>query len=97
MRFYNKELLTNLFIILLGIVLAVLPIVIIQDVTLPISVISVSIGCSLIATGISVLLSFIYRERNTKFYEYLSKVGLSDILVDKDMYEYSVTTLQLYK
>lgn len=93
MRFYNRELLTNLFIILLGMVLAILPIVIVQDVTLPISVISISIGCSLIATGISVLLSFIYRERNTKFYEYLSKIGLSDILIDIDMYEYSVKAI----
>ena len=94
MRFYNRELLTNLFIILLGMVLAILPIVIVQDVTLPISVISISIGCSLIATGISVLLSFIYRERNTKFYEYLSKIGLSDILIDIDMYEYSVKAIR---
>lgn len=94
MNFYKKEIFTNCLIILIGLLLATLPVIIIKDITVPVSVISISIGCSLIATGISVLLSFIYRERNTKFYEYLSKIGLSDILVDKDMYEYSVKAIR---
>lgn len=93
MNFYNKELLTNFLVVLIGIFLTLFPILIIKDITVPLSVISISIGCSLIATGISVFLSFLYRERNTKFYKYLSEMGLSDILVDRNMEEYSIKAI----
>ncbi len=69
MNSYRKEILTNCLIILIGLLLAVLPVIIIKDVTVQISVISISIACALIATEISVLLSFAYKERNTKFHE----------------------------
>lgn len=97
MNFYRKEILTNFLIILIGLLLATLPVIIIEDITVPISVISISIGCSLIATGISVLLSFIYKERNTKFHEYLTQIGLSEILFEKDAYDYLLQTIQKAK
>lgn len=97
MNFYRKEILTNCLIILIGLLLAVLPIIIIKDITVPISVISISIGCSLIATGISVLLSFIYKERNTKLHEYLTQIGLSDILLEKDVYDYFLQAIRKAK
>jgi hypothetical protein len=77
--------------------LAALPVIIIKDITVPISVISISIGCSLIATGISVLLSFIYKERNTKFHEYLTQIGLSDILLEKDVHDYFLQAIRKAK
>lgn len=97
MNFYKKEMLTNCLIILIGLLLAVLPVIIIKDVSVPISVISISIGCSLIATGISVLLSFAYKERNTKFHEYLTQIGLSDILLEEDAYDYFIQAMQKAK
>lgn len=97
MNFYKKEILTNFLIIIIGLLLSILPIIIVKDITVPISVISISIGCSLVATGISVLLSFIYKERNTKIHEYLTQIGLSDILLEKDVYYYSLQTMQKAK
>lgn len=97
MNFYKKEIFTNCLIILIGLLLATLPVIIIKDITVPVSVISISIGCSLIATGISVLLSFIYKERNTEFYDYLTQIGLSNVLVGRTSYDYSLHALQKAK
>lgn len=97
MNFYKKEIFTNCLIILIGLLLATLPVFIIKDITVPVSVISISIGCSLIATGISVLLSFIYKERNTEFYDYLTQVGLSNVLVGRTSYDYSLQAIQKAK
>ncbi len=97
MNFYKKEIVTNCLIILIGLLLATLPVIIIKDITVPVSVISVSIGCSLIATGISVLLSFIYKERNTEFYDYLTQIGLSNILIGRSSYDYFLQALQKSK
>lgn len=97
MNFYKKEILTNCLIILIGLLLATLPVIIIKDITVPVSVISISIGCSLIATGISVLLSFVYKERSTEFYDYLTQIGLSNVLVGRTSYDYSLQALRKAK
>lgn len=97
MNFYKKEIFTNCLIILIGLLLATLPVVVIKDITVPVSVISISIGCSLVATGISVLLSFIYKERNTEFYDYLNQIGLSNVLVGGSSYDYSLQALRRAK
>lgn len=97
MNFYKKEIFTNCLIILIGLLLATLPVVVVKDITVPVSVISISIGCSLVATGISVLLSFIYKERNTEFYDYLTQIGLSNVLVGRSSYDYSLQALRKAK
>lgn len=97
MNFYKKEIFTNCLIILIGLLLATLPVIIIKDITVPVSVISISIGCSLIATGISVLLSFVYKERSTEFYDYLTQIGLSNVLVGRTSYDYSLQALRKAK
>lgn len=97
MNFYKKEIFTNCLIILIGLLLAILPVIIIKDITVPASAISISIGCSLIATGISVLLSFIYRERNTEYHNYLTQIGLSKVFDERSSYDYCLQALQKAK
>ncbi len=93
-KFHKKEINTNIYIIFIGLGFIVFPLVCLGNITEPISVILVSIGCSIQATGITVLLSLLYKDSNNRFYEYIETIGLSDIFFEEDVREFFPQRIQ---
>mgnify|MGYP001027369222 CR=1 FL=1 len=86
-KFHKKEINTNIYIVFIGLIFIVLPLICLGNITEPISVIFVGIGCSIFATGLTVLLSLLYNDSNNRFYEYIKTIGLSDIFFAEDIKE----------
>ncbi len=84
-KFHKKEIDTNIFIIIIGLYFIVFPLICVGNITEPISVILVSIGCSIFATGLTVLLSLLYKDSKNRFYEYIETIGLLDIFFAEDV------------
>lgn len=93
-RFYKKEINTNIFIILLGLCFIIVPLIIYGNINAPMSVILVSIGCSIFATGLTVLLSLFYKDSKNRLYECLESVGLMNVLFEEDIYRYLPERIQ---
>lgn len=86
-KLYKKEINTNIFIILLGLCFIIVPLIIYGNINATISVILVSIGCSVFATGLTVLLSLFYKDSKNSLYGCLESIGLMDVLFGEDVYK----------
>lgn len=80
MNIFKREIFANIVIFFMGFLLIAIPVTFLKEITSPMSVVFLSVGCSLIATGIAAFLSFIYRLKENDISEISNAIGLIDIL-----------------
>ena len=80
MNIFKREVFANIVILFIGFLFIAIPIIFLKEITSPMGVVFLSVGCSLIATGIAAFLSFIYRLKEKDISEIANAVGLIDVL-----------------
>lgn len=80
MNIFKREIFANIIIFFIGFLLIAIPITLLKEITSPMSVVFLSVGCSLIATGIASFLSFLYKLKENDISEISNAIGLIDIL-----------------
>lgn len=95
MNFYRREIIIDGIILLLGLLFSIIPGFLWGEITSAVNIIFVSVGCSLIASGITSFLSFVYREKATKLANFADQIGLIDI--DNNVDSKIVTTISSAK